>query len=118
MAGASRVLIVEDDVDIGELLDEYFRDHGFEVTWARTGRAAIAAARREGAFSAALVDLSLSDLEGAEVVAALREALPSARIAVVTGLAPQAIDPRAVRSSDRVFAKPTDPDELVAFAKG
>ncbi len=112
-----RLLIVEDDLDGGEILRELFTLEGFDVAWARTGAAAIELAK-DGGFEAALVDLSLPDMEGTAVLFALRRSLPHAGLALVTGFPPATLDGEIWRTADRVFEKPIDPDVLLAFVQG
>ena len=111
-----RILIVEDDSDGGEILRELFESEGFDVDWVRAGERAIELAGEE-AFDAALVDLSLPDVDGTEVLLALRRTLPHAALALVTGFSPGALDEAAQRIADRIFVKPVDPEVLLAFVR-
>jgi CheY-like chemotaxis protein len=84
-----RVLVVEDDPDVGEILETFLRARGpFEVTVARTGAEAIASARAIRP-DAAVVDLVLPDADGAEVVARLREEIPNLLAVACSGKRPQ-----------------------------
>lgn len=82
------VLIVEDEVDIRELLAEYFRARDYEVTGAADGRAALAAIAREPSrFSLVVTDLQLPGADGLTVLRAAREANPGVHVVIVTGFA-------------------------------
>lgn len=86
-AGKSRrVLVVEDDVDIRELLVEYFRARGYAVTGAEDGRAAVTALER-AAFDLVLTDLQLPGTDGLGVLAAARRLHPAIYVVIVTGFA-------------------------------
>ncbi|MHB8418158.1 MAG: response regulator [Myxococcales bacterium] len=111
-----RLLIVEDDVDGGEILRDVFESEGFEVVWARTGEEAIGLSSG-GGFAAALVDLSLPDLDGTAVLIALRRALPGAALALVTGFAAASLEGEVRGIADRIFEKPTDPELLLDFVR-
>ena len=56
-----RILVVDDEVFVRELLEEYFGRLGFEVTAAESGDAGIEAAQSTG-FGVALVDLKMPAL--------------------------------------------------------
>jgi DNA-binding response OmpR family regulator len=81
--GMARLLVVEDDERIGNLLESALRANGHEVSWQRTGRSAIAAAR-EAQYDLALLDLGLPDMDGVEVCRELRAASPGCVIVMLT----------------------------------
>jgi DNA-binding response OmpR family regulator len=64
-----RVLLVEDDVGIAEPLVEGLQRQGYDVTWVRSGRDAIA----ERNHDVVLLDLGLPDVDGEVVTAGIRE---------------------------------------------
>jgi DNA-binding response OmpR family regulator len=63
------ILLVEDDVGIAEPLVEGLQRQGYDVTWVRTGREAVAADPRD----LVLLDLGLPDVDGEVVAARIRE---------------------------------------------
>jgi signal transduction histidine kinase/ActR/RegA family two-component response regulator len=67
-----RVLVVDDNVDVAELIAEALHDEGFETRVALEARAAIEAWR---AFTpqAAILDVGLPDMDGYDLARALRE---------------------------------------------
>src|SRR5215212_2105306 len=71
----NRILLVEDDSTIGEVLTATLRSHGYDVAWERTGTAALARAG-SGPVDLSLLDLGLPDLDGIEVCRRLRRARP------------------------------------------
>jgi two-component system, OmpR family, response regulator len=80
---AVRVLIVEDEPSLAELLTSVLGGHGWLVSAVRTGLEAIDAAR-SSEFDAVLLDLGLSDLDGLEVLARLRAHDPSLAVVILT----------------------------------
>jgi two-component system response regulator RegX3 len=68
----ARVLIVEDEREIAELIELYFRQDGADVTMAETGEEAIALANQTR-FDLVLLDINLPGTDGFEVLAAIRK---------------------------------------------
>lgn len=83
MVVAGRILLVEDDSTIGEVLASSLRSHAYEVSWERTGAEALARAAA-GAVDLVLLDLGLPDLDGLEVCRQLRRAQPECVLVMVT----------------------------------
>ncbi|HAZ60853.1 MAG TPA: two-component system response regulator [Gammaproteobacteria bacterium] len=107
------LLIVEDDARFAEVLAAAMVRRGFQVTVA--GGVAAARTLLDQGFSHALVDLSLPDGSGLELVAALAEADPPTRVVVMTGYASIATAVEAIKlGAVHYLTKPTDADELLA----
>jgi two-component system KDP operon response regulator KdpE len=70
-AHASEILIVEDQAELVRALDINLRARHYEVTTARTGREALAAAASHPP-DAIILDLGLPDIDGTEVIVELR----------------------------------------------
>ena len=75
-----RVLVVDDEVNIAELITMALRYEGFEVQAAHTGTKAVAAAR-EMAPDAVVLDIMLPDIDGLEVLRRMRMTDPHLRTA-------------------------------------
>jgi ActR/RegA family two-component response regulator len=86
MERPATVLVVDDDDAVREVCHDALLERGCHVVEAATGSAAIAEIR-PGRFDAAVVDLRLEDLDGMDVVAALRAADPETCILIMTGYA-------------------------------
>ncbi len=78
-----RILLVEDDSTIGEVLASSLRSHAYEVSWERSGTAGLARART-GAVDLVLLDLGLPDLDGVEVCRQLRRLQPGCVLVMLT----------------------------------
>ena len=86
-AKPGRVLVVEDETELLEVLQLVLEDEGHKVVGAKLGRAAVQAAAG-GRFDVAVLDISMPDMSGIEVAQALRAGADSAgmRIAIHTSL--------------------------------
>ena len=106
------LLIVDDDEPLRSRLARAMEKRGFTVVTADSVASGIDAARRGGpAF--AVVDLKLKDGNGLDVVAALREARPDARIVMLTGYGNIATAVAAVKAGAVDYlAKPADADDV------
>lgn len=70
-----RMLVVDDEVDIANMLSEYFRMEGYEVVCANSGAEALAAASAGVAPDIMLLDVNMPGMDGFEVCRRVREHL-------------------------------------------
>ncbi len=108
-----RILLVEDDARLAEMLSEYLGQAGYGVTVAALGAAALASLSRER-FGAVVLDLTLPDMDGLEVCRRLR-ARDDTPVLMLTARG-DAID-RIVGleiGADDYLPKPFEPRELLA----
>ncbi len=66
-----RLLIVEDDLDLAEMLNAYFKVQNYDVVTAAWGEEALEVSRRE-ALDLVVLDIRLPDIDGYEVCRQLR----------------------------------------------
>jgi DNA-binding response OmpR family regulator len=108
-----RVLLIEDDPRLAEMVTSYLGGAGFRVATAATGAAGIAQHGRE-AFDALILDLMLPDMDGLEVCRRIR-ARADTPILMLTARG-DAMD-RVVGlelGADDYLPKPFEPRELLA----
>jgi DNA-binding response OmpR family regulator len=110
---AVKVLVVDDDTSIVDLLSSYLRTEGFEVETARDGSAALARARRWRP-DVVVLDIMLPGLDGLEVLRRLRGESP-AYVVMLTAKAEETdkVVGLSVGADDYV-TKPFSPRELTA----
>jgi PleD family two-component response regulator len=80
--GKSRILIVEDDPDIGTMLRVYFENQGFEIFLATRGGDALALTRHTLPHLIVL-DIMLPDMDGYEVCRSLRASSRTGHIPIL-----------------------------------
>jgi len=79
-----RVLIIDDEPVIRELLTEYLRSEGFDVIAVSTGEHGLAVAQGER-FHAVLVDYGLPGMNGLECCRAIAKQQKDVLLALMTG---------------------------------
>ena len=80
--GKSRILIVEDDPDIGNMLQVYFENQGFEISVATRGEDALALTRHS-LPQLIVLDIILPDMDGYEVCRSLRNSSRTGHIPIL-----------------------------------
>jgi CheY-like chemotaxis protein len=111
---ARRVLLVEDDGALLELLTDYLELQGLEVNAVESGGAALAALQRAPLPDLVLLDIKVPGITGDEILRMMKENPRWARIpvAAMTGLRPGEF--HLVANPDEFLAKPFDIDSLSA----
>lgn len=114
--GAVRVLIVEDDADINQIVATHLARHGMECTQAFSGsEARLLASSDAFPFDIVVSDLMLPGLTGEELVSLIRER--DAHVPIIVISARTATSDRIdllKLGADDYLTKPFDLDELVA----
>lgn len=109
---ANRVLLLEDDAELGTQISAQLREAGLEVVWWRSGRTLTA----EDAASVQLVllDLMLPGTHGMDVLKALREDRAEVPVIVLSARNQTHDKVRALRlGADDYMTKPYWPEELL-----
>ncbi|SDX59505.1 two-component system, OmpR family, response regulator [Collimonas sp. OK242] len=108
------ILLVEDDLLLGDGLRAGLRQLGFQVDWVRDGQAAENELRTQS-YAAAVLDLGLPLKDGIDVLTAIRRAGVSVPVLVLTArdAVPDRIKGLDVGADDYVV-KPVDLHELAA----
>jgi len=112
----AKILIVDDEAMVAEVLERYLRREGFQVTVARDGEAAVAVALADKP-DLILLDLMLPKLDGLEVFRLIKAQLP---VPVIMLTAKGEETDRVVgleMGADDYVAKPFSPREIVARAR-
>ncbi|MBC7358638.1 MAG: response regulator transcription factor [Desulfacinum sp.] len=113
MSDVLRLLVIDDDVELCELLSQYLEPHGFRVSSVHDGEAGLRAVAEE-AFDLVVLDVMLPGLDGLEVLRRLRT-LSSIPVVMLTARGDD-VD-RIVGlelGADDYLPKPFNPRELLA----
>ena len=113
-----RVLVVDDEVNIAELLTMALRYEGWETSVAHTGSKAVSVAK-EVRPDAVVLDIMLPDFDGMEVLRRVRGHLPDLPVLFLT--ARDAVEDRVAgltAGGDDYVTKPFSLEEVVARLRG
>ena len=112
----TRILVVEDDRDIGELVSRYLEKAGYAVDLLSSGRDALTAIR-ERPPDLIVLDLMLPHVDGLEICRLVRSQEATSALPIVMLTARAEESERIVGleiGADDYIAKPFSPNELVA----
>jgi len=126
----ARILVIDDEEDVREVLKQVLERAGYEVTVAASGKDGLDLLRKQGA-DLVITDVIMPGIDGVTTVKKIREKFRNTRIIVISGggnVAPKSYEPNAISTSaflasaanagaDRTLTKPFDRDELIAAIK-
>ena len=109
------MLVVDDEVDIANMLAEFFRMEGYEVSVAHDGPSALAAASSGPAPDIMLLDVNMPGMDGFEVCRSIRATNKAIGIIMLTART-QEMDKVTglMTGADDYVTKPFSPAELTA----
>ena len=113
-----RVLVVDDEVNIAELISMALRYEGWDITTAHTGMKAVRDAK-DRRPDAIVLDIMLPDIDGYEVLRRIRAQQPEVPVLFLT--ARDAVEDRVAgltAGGDDYVTKPFSIEELVARLRG
>ena len=112
------LLIVEDEAVLRDLVSQFLRNEGYEVTEAEDGETGVRRYLDEGPFDLLLVDLNLPVFSGVEVSRRVKLRCPSQKImicsAAIVGEHEEAL---LVLGIDHFLTKPYHPESLLAHIR-
>lgn len=112
-----RILFVDDEAAMLEVLSAYFQDKGYKVTTARTAQEAMALAD-QGGFDLTILDINLAGENGLELLTFFRTNFPKLPVVMFTGLVEDDLLDQAMAKGASGFMRKTDAlDDLLAAVK-
>jgi CheY-like chemotaxis protein len=86
-AGPARILLVDDEPPVREVIASELRDLGHEVVEVGSGGAALEVLDRDPPFDAAILDFAMPGMNGADLARQIRARRPEICVLFVTGYA-------------------------------
>jgi DNA-binding response OmpR family regulator len=109
----TRVLIIDDDKSILNILSRILEKKGFSVDTAKSGHEALCKLAAK-TYSAALIDVRLQDTNGLDLLIKIQEIAPKMRKIVLTGYPSDEDRAKALeRGADYYIVKPVDSEKLI-----
>ena len=99
-----RILVVEDDEEMNDILQSTLQARGYEVATAHNGQEAIDRCKKE-TFDLVITDVRLPGMDGVEMLGKIKKIQPKLKSIVITGYASEDTPIRAIRYqvSDYLF---------------
>ena len=109
---SSRLLVVDDDAEVGKLLTEALTQWGYQPTLASSGGQALGFLKRQ-VFEAAILDIGMPDMDGLTLLEAIKDHDATIDVVMITGDPMVSTAIRALKSGAYDYLiKPPKLDEL------
>ncbi|MCS5989690.1 response regulator transcription factor [Klebsiella variicola subsp. variicola] len=112
------ILVVDDDIAMGELLSDVLGAHAFEVLVCQTGGDALARVAQRADIALVLLDMILPDTHGLQVLQQLQRTRPELPVVMLSGLGSESdVVVGLEMGADDYIAKPFSSRVVVARVK-
>jgi DNA-binding NtrC family response regulator len=118
MGERARILVVDDDESVRKVLAAILEEKGYVVDTAENGKEAIEKSKTK-IYNLALLDIRLPDMEGTELLTAMKETTPKMIKIIMTGYPSLQNAIEAVnKGADAYMLKPLNMDNALRTIKG
>ena len=108
-----RILIVDDEVNIGLLLSKFLTRNGYEVNTALSGASAMDLLSKE-TYNLVLCDFRLEDTDGREILKKIKTLYPGTGVIIITGYSDIKLAVELIKMGAYDYiTKPLYPDEIL-----
>lgn len=111
--GAKRILVVEDDTPVRELLMRVLQDGGYLVAGAKSGQEALQLAEEQSSLDLLITDLAMRGMNGLEVAQALLAKRPNLKIILTSSYRPEQFSKEELPFPAEYLEKPWTPGEVL-----
>ncbi|WP_425638346.1 sigma-54-dependent transcriptional regulator [Algoriphagus yeomjeoni] len=109
----AKILVIDDNIDICQLLERFLTKKGFEVETTISGKNGLDMVKKTF-FDLIFCDFKLRDMEGRDVLMKVREISPGTQVAIITGYADVKIAVEVIKNGAFDYVtKPLIPDEII-----
>lgn len=113
----NKILIIDDDIDMCQLLTRFLKRSGYETEFATNGTKGVKAFT-EGHFDLVFCDFRLGDKEGAEVLKEIKQLNADVPVVIITGYSDIKIAVEVMKHGAYDYiTKPLLPDEVLNLIK-
>jgi two-component system response regulator HydG len=108
-----RILIIDDEINIGLILSKFLTRNGFEVNFVTSGLAATEALSKEE-YTLVLCDFRLEDTDGREILKNIKKNYPNTGVIIITGYSDIKLAVELIKMGAYDYiTKPLYPDEIL-----
>lgn len=109
----NKILIVDDEINIGLILSKFLTRNGFEVNTATTGAAALDYLAKDF-YNLVLCDFRLEDTDGREILRKIKDNYPDTGVIIITGYSDIKLAVELIKmGAFDYITKPLYPDEIL-----
>jgi signal transduction histidine kinase/ActR/RegA family two-component response regulator len=111
--GDERVLVIDDEEHVGEVIGGMLQDLGYKVTVVKSGKEALEVCKKKKRFDVVVLDMNMPTMGGKETFYKLKELDPRLCVVISTGYSNTSLDGSPLRNAvDGVLQKPYQLEEL------
>lgn len=108
-----KILIVDDEIDIGQLLSKFLSKNGFEVATANSGTTAFDLLHQQF-FNLVLCDFRLKDTDGREILKEIKSKYPATGVIIITAYSDIRLAVELIKMGAYDYiSKPLYPNEIL-----
>ncbi|MES2516231.1 MAG: sigma-54 dependent transcriptional regulator [Bacteroidota bacterium] len=109
----AKILIIDDDTDICQLLDRFLKRKGHDTSYFTSGKKALVHLK-ENDFDIVFCDFRLPDTDGKELLVSIKELNPKTQVIIITGYSDVKIAVDVIKSGAFDYiTKPLLPEEIL-----
>ena len=109
----NKILIIDDEINIGIILSKFLTRNGFEVATTTTGTNALDLMSKES-FNLVLCDFRLEDTDGREMLRKIKKSYPDTGVIIITGYSDIKLAVELIKMGAYDYiTKPLYPDEIL-----
>ncbi|MEQ8625275.1 MAG: sigma-54 dependent transcriptional regulator [Vicingaceae bacterium] len=114
---SEKILIVDDEIDIGQLLSKFLDKNGYSTEYASNGKKGLEKAKKT-TYDLVLCDFRLPDMDGLEAIQKFKAILPNIKIIIITGYSDIKTAVKCMKSgASEYVTKPIYPEEILMSVK-
>ena len=112
-----RVLVIDDQSDMGWIMSRIFHERGHKVIVSRSGKEGLKKFMDRKDFDLVFLDIKLPDLNGLDVLEQIKKTCPHTKVIIITAFgSPEARQEALERGASAFLDKPIQIDEMTRLA--
>lgn len=114
---SEKILIVDDEIDIGQLLSKFLEKKGYSTAYASSGKKGLEEAKKTS-YNLVLCDFRLPDMDGLDAIQKFKAIDQNIKIIIITGYSDIKTAVKCMKSgASEYVTKPIYPEEILMSVK-